>query len=87
MAQRNEADACGFCHLPLRLGPSPFRPDQTGKYRIRGLPPGEYYVAAVDPAEQGEWFEPTYLDDHRAGAARVILGEGDAKTQDFRIRN
>ena len=62
------------------------RPDQTGKYRIRGLPPGEYYVAAVDPAEQGEWFEPTYLDDHRAGAARVILGEGDAKTQDFRIR-
>ena len=63
------------------------RPDQTGKYRIRGLPPGEYYVTTVDPAEQGEWFEPTYLDDHRAGAARVILAEGGAKTQDFRIRN
>jgi hypothetical protein len=61
------------------------RPDQTGKYRIRGLPPGEYYVATVDPAEQGEWFEATYLDEHRAGAARITLGEGDVKTQDFRV--
>jgi len=62
------------------------RPDQTGQYRIRGLPPGEYYVVTVDPAEQGEWFEPAYLDDHRAGAARVTLGDGDLKTHDFRVR-
>jgi len=61
------------------------RPDQTGKYRIRGLPPGEYYVTTVDPAEQGEWFEPAYLDDRRAAAARLILSEGDVKTQDFRV--
>jgi hypothetical protein len=61
------------------------RPDQTGKYRLRGLPPGEYYVTTVDPAEQGEWFEPTYLDEHRAGASRLTLGDGDVKTQDFRI--
>ena len=62
------------------------RPDQTGKYRIRGLPPGEYYLVAVDPTEQGEWFEPTYLEDHRAGASRVTLGESDVKTQDFRLK-
>jgi hypothetical protein len=61
------------------------RPDQTGKYRIRGLPPGEYYIVTVDPAEQGEWFEPAYLDEHRAGAARVTLGDGDVKTQDFKV--
>lgn len=61
------------------------RPDQTGKYRVRGLPPGEYYLVTVDPAEQGEWFEPAYLDDHRAGAARVTLGDGDVKTQDFKV--
>jgi carboxypeptidase family protein len=61
------------------------RPDQTGKFRIRGLPPGEYYLATVDPAEQGEWFEPAYLDDHRAGAARVTLSDGDVKTQDFHV--
>jgi hypothetical protein len=62
------------------------RPDQTGQYRIRTLPPGEYYVVTVDPAEQGEWFEPSYLEEHRLGAARVMLTEGGVKTQDFRIR-
>ena len=61
------------------------RPDQTGKYRIRGLPPGEYYLATVDPSEQGEWFEPAYLDEHRNGAARVTLSDGDTKTQDFKV--
>jgi hypothetical protein len=61
------------------------RPDQTGTYHIRGLPPGEYYVTTVDPAEQGEWFEPAYLDEQRTGAARLILSEGDVKTQDFKV--
>jgi hypothetical protein len=63
------------------------RPDQTGKYTIRGLPPGEYYIVPVDPAEQGEWFEPTYLDAHRADASRFTLSEGDAKTEDFKIKS
>jgi protocatechuate 3,4-dioxygenase beta subunit len=61
------------------------RPDQTGKYRIRGLPPGDYYLATVDPSQQGEWFEPAYLDEHRAGAARLALTEGDVKTKDFKV--
>jgi hypothetical protein len=62
------------------------RPDQNGKFQLRGLPPGEYFLAAVDPAEPGEWFEPAFLDEHRPGAARLRLGEGDVKTQDFSIR-
>jgi len=61
------------------------RPDQTGKYRIRGLPKGDYYLVAVDPAEQGEWFNPTYLDEHRQGAMKVTLADGDTKTQDFKV--
>jgi hypothetical protein len=63
------------------------RPDQTGKYRIRALPPGEYYLATVDPSEQGEWFEPLYLEEHRTGAVRLTVGDGDVKTQNFRIKN
>jgi hypothetical protein len=62
------------------------RPDQTGMFKIRNLPAGEYYVVTVDPGEQGEWFEPAYLDQHHAGAARVTLGDGDTKTQDFRVQ-
>jgi hypothetical protein len=62
------------------------RPDQNGKFRIRGLPAGEFYLVTVDPAEQGEWFDAGYLEAHRADAARVSLGEGDLRTQDFKVR-
>jgi Carboxypeptidase regulatory-like domain len=61
------------------------RPDQNGRFQIRNLPAGEYYVVTVDPAEQGEWFEPAFLDQHRVSAMRVTLGDGDIKTQDFRV--
>jgi len=61
------------------------RPDQNGRYQLRGLPPGEYLLAPVDPTESGEWFDPAYLDEHRAGAVRVTLGPGDTKSQDVRV--
>jgi len=63
------------------------RPDQTGNFKIRGLPAGDYFLTTVDPAQQGEWYDAGYLEEHRLGAARVALGEGDAKTQDFKIRS
>jgi hypothetical protein len=61
------------------------RPDQNGRFQLRGLPSGEYYLAAVDPTEPDEWFEPAFLDQHRAAAACLTLGEGQVKTQDFRV--
>ena len=60
------------------------RPDQNGKFQLRGLPAGNYFLAAVDPEKQGEWFEPQFLEQHRGGAVRVNLGDGDVKTQDLR---
>ena len=39
----------------------------------------------MDPSQQGEWFEPAYLDEHRTGAARLVLSEGDVKTKDFTV--
>jgi hypothetical protein len=70
---------------PLARQIATARPDQNGKFQIRSLPPGNYYLVTVDPAEQGEWFEPAFLDQHRTAAARVTLGDGDIKTQDFKI--
>jgi hypothetical protein len=61
------------------------RPDQTGKYRLRGLPGGEYYLVTVDPTEQGEWFDPRYLETHRTDAIRVKINDGDVRTQDWRV--
>src|SRR5262249_52027456 len=60
------------------------RTGQTGEYRIRGLPAGDYYVMAVDDVEQGEWFDPAYLDSVKDKATRVTLNEGDKKTLDLR---
>jgi hypothetical protein len=62
------------------------RPDQNGKYQLRGLPPGQYYLALVDPVENGEWFEATFLDQQRGNAVRLTLSDGEVKTQDFRIK-
>ena len=39
----------------------------------------------ADPAEPGEWFEPGYLEQQRLGAVRLVVGDGDVKTLDFRI--
>ena len=61
------------------------RPDQNGTFQIRGLPPSRYYLVAIDPTNQGEWFEPAFLEQHREASGRLTLGEGEVKTQDFRV--
>ena len=60
------------------------RTDATGAFRLRGLPPGDYFVVAVDGVEQGEWFDPAYLEQARSAATRVTLTEGEKKAQDLR---
>jgi carboxypeptidase family protein len=56
------------------------RTDQNGMYHIRGLPPGDYLIIAVDDAETGEWFDPSYLEQIRPGAQTFSLEEGAKKT-------
>ena len=63
------------------------RPDQNGKYQLRGLPAADYFLVAVDPAQQGEWFEPSYLTAHRDGATRFSISEGDTITRDFKVNS
>ncbi len=55
------------------------RPDQNARYRIRGLPPGEYLLAAVEVVQQGEWFDPRFLERLRSSAARLSIDEGETK--------
>jgi protocatechuate 3,4-dioxygenase beta subunit len=61
------------------------RPDQNGKFQIRGLPAGNYYLAVIDPLQQGEWFDPAFLEQQTADATRLSLVEGAARTQDLRL--
>jgi len=59
------------------------RTDQNGTYRLRGLPPGDYLLLVSDTVEQGEWFDPSFLEQVRNAATRITLAEGDQKTQDL----
>jgi hypothetical protein len=60
------------------------RTDQSGGFRIRNLPPGDYFLLAADDVEQGEWFDPAFLEEARSAAQRISIAEGDKKTQDLR---
>lgn len=62
------------------------RPATDGKYSVRGLPPGDYLVAAVDDIEPGTQYDPEILKTLVSAAARVTIGEGAQVTQDLRVR-
>jgi len=53
------------------------RPGQDGSFAVTDLPPGEYFVAAVDHAEGsasvGEWQDPQFLETLAPRATRVTI--------------
>jgi hypothetical protein len=61
------------------------RPDQQGRYEIRGLPPGEYLAAAIDYVEEGMWNDPEYLESIRNIGQRFTLGEADTHALMLRL--
>ena len=61
------------------------RPDQDGRYRLRGLPAATYAVVAVDYLEPGEETNPERLQELRQGAATVTLRDGETKTLDVKL--
>ena len=71
--------------VPRRVS-SITRLSSDGRFTIIGLPPGEYYLAALtelDPAQLGD---PSFLESLVPAAVKLAIGEGERKVQDFRIR-
>lgn len=60
------------------------RTDSAGAYRFAAIPAGDYLVVAVDDVEQGEWFDPEFLDRIKTDATKVKVGEGEQKAQDLK---
>ena len=56
------------------------RPDRDGKFTIRGLPPDDYFVTALEYVESGQEFDPDQLANWKNLATRVQLDEAAAKT-------
>ena len=61
------------------------RPATDGAFSLRGLPPGEYFLAALTDLESGEWNDPSLLEQLVPSALKVTLREGATTTQDLRI--
>jgi carboxypeptidase family protein len=61
------------------------RPDQEGAYRVRGLPPGEYLVAAVEALEQGGEWDPEFQGRVRDLGRSVTLREGQSLALDLKL--
>ena len=56
------------------------RPDQQGRYEVKGLPPGEYLAVALDYVQDRMWNDPEYLESLRRSAEKVTLGDGESQT-------
>ncbi|HEY6211907.1 MAG TPA: carboxypeptidase-like regulatory domain-containing protein [Vicinamibacterales bacterium] len=63
------------------------RPDQDGRFKITSLPPGRYYIVALDQVEQGEWTDPEFLDRVQSKTTTVAVGEGETKTVDLKLNS
>jgi protocatechuate 3,4-dioxygenase beta subunit len=61
------------------------RPDQEGRYQMKGLPPGEYLAVAVDYVQDGMWNDPEYLDSIKRYAQRFALGESETRTVSLKL--
>lgn len=66
-------------------GPQSRRIASIRRYTFRAIPPGEYFVAAVDDVEQDEWFDPAFLQALVEASIKVTIAEGEQKTQDLRL--
>ena len=64
---------------PLTRAIASVRPDQQGRFSVRGLPPGRYLVAAVDYLPSGQERDPKTLEHLRSRATAVALAEGGAQ--------
>jgi hypothetical protein len=61
------------------------RPATDGSFSVRGLPAGDYAIAAADDIEDIDLSNPNFLSELLAAALPVSLAEGESKRQDLRV--
>jgi len=61
------------------------RPNQDGRYTLRGMPPHDYLIVVVKELEPGQFQDPEFLESMRPQAQRISLGESETRVQDLKI--
>ena len=57
----------------------------NGTFQLGGLPPGEYFVAALRDENAGEWQRADVLESLAVDATRLRLADGDKQTLSLRV--
>jgi hypothetical protein len=60
------------------------RAHPNGSYVMRGMPPGDYYIATLLDPEFGAWFNPGFLQQLQP-VLRLTLGAEEKKVQHLRV--
>ena len=61
------------------------RTDQKGVFRVETIPPGDYFVVALDAVQNWEINDPEFLASVKSRAERVIFREGTSPQLTLRI--
>lgn len=61
------------------------RPASDGAYSIKGLPLGDYYLAALTDVEPNEWLSPAFLEQIVGASVRVRINDSAKTVQNLRI--
>ncbi len=62
------------------------RPDEDGRFKVSGLPLGEYYAIALDRIDNVKWNDAEFLQSVQPQATMFSLLEAETKTMDLRLR-
>jgi protocatechuate 3,4-dioxygenase beta subunit len=62
------------------------RPDQDGRFQIRGLPPEKYLAVAVQGLEDGQASDPEFLASVREQGTSFSLGDAEVRSLELRWR-
>jgi hypothetical protein len=63
----------------------PRNTDQSGNFKLAGLPPEDYLVAALEFLEPGDERDPDLLERLRPAATAVSITEGASKTLTLKL--
>jgi hypothetical protein len=61
------------------------RPDQQGRWQIKGMPAGDYLAIARDYIEVDAWQDPDFLESLRKDATKVTIAEGAAQSVSLKV--
>ena len=61
------------------------RSDDEGRYKVTGLPPGSYYIVALDRLDPGAAQDPDFLEKVKASATSVSLVEAETRVVDLTL--